>query len=83
MIEPHGNVIFKNYAADGEFGNYLYDKPWDYGVGFLAGYEFLRRLSVQFNAQFGISNLEPKLDGQKPDGKIRNTVYGISVGYKL
>jgi len=83
MIEPHGDVIFKNDVADGEWGNYLYGKPWDYGVNLIAGYEFLRKLSVQFNAQFGVSNLEPDLDGQKPDGKLRNTVYGISIGYKL
>lgn len=83
VIEPHGEVIFRKDVADGEFGNYLYGKPWDYGVSFLAGYEFLRKLSVQFNAQFGVSNLEPEIGGEKPDGKLRNTTYGISVGYKL
>ncbi|MGO3108137.1 porin family protein [Sphingobacterium sp. JB170] len=83
MIEPHGDVIFKNDVADGEFGNYLYGKPWDFGVNFLAGYEFLRKFSVQFNAQFGVSNLRPDVGEAKPDGKLRNTVYGISVGYKL
>src|SRR5690606_20963716 len=41
MIEPHGDVIFKNDVSEGEFGNYLYGKPWDYGVHFLVGYEFL------------------------------------------
>lgn len=83
MIEPHGDVIFKNDVADGEFGNYLYGKPWDYGVNFLAGYEFLQKISVQLNAQFGIANLKPAVGGTERDGKIKSIVYGISFGYRF
>ncbi len=83
MIEPHGDVIFKNDVLDGEFGNYLYGKPWDYGVNFLAGYEFFQKLSVQLNTQFGIANLKPAVGGAERDGKIKNIVHGISVGYRF
>ncbi|NGM61152.1 hypothetical protein G5B30_04380 [Sphingobacterium sp. SGG-5] len=83
MIEPQGDVIFKNDVVDGEFGNYLYGKPWDYGVNFLVGYEFFRRVTIQVNGQFGIANLAPDIDGENPKGNIKNRVYGISIGYKL
>ncbi len=83
MIESHGDIIFKNDVMDGEFGNYLYGKPWDYGINVLAGYEFLRKLSVQFSAQFGVANLEPAISGKRSDGTIKNIGYSISIGYKL
>jgi hypothetical protein len=83
MIEPRGEVISKNDIADGEFGNYLYRKPWDYGMNFLAGYEFLQKLSVQLNTQFGIINLKPAVGGVERDGKVKNIVYGVSVGYRF
>lgn len=83
MIEPRGDVIFKNDVTDGEFGNYLYGKPWDYGVNVLAGYEFLQQVSVQLNAQFGIANLIPAFGGTERDGKIKNVVYGLSFGYRF
>src|SRR5690606_14062020 len=83
MIEPHGEVIFKGDVADGEFGNYLYGKPWDYGLNVLVGYEWMRRINVQLNGQFGVANLAPDIGGNSPKGSIKNVVYGISVGYKL
>ncbi len=83
VIDNKGAVIFKNDSMDGEFGNYLYGKPWDYGVNVLAGYEFFEAISVQLNAQLGLANLAPDVDGQKRDGKLKNTGFGISVGYKF
>lgn len=47
MTDDNGKVIFKDDFMDGEFGDYLYGKPLDYGANFLAGYEFLNKLSVQ------------------------------------
>lgn len=83
MIEPRGDVIFRNDVADGEFGNYLFGKPWDYGLNVVMGYELLRRITVQLQGQFGVANLAPRIGGDSPKGSIRNSVYGISVGYKL
>lgn len=83
LSENSGDVIFKNDVSDGEFGNYLYGKPWDYGANIIIGYEFLERLSAQLNAQFGIANLKPKVGGATRDGNIRNKGYGISVGYSF
>lgn len=83
LSENSGDVIFKNDVSDGEFGNYLYGKPWDYGANIIIGYEFLESLSVQLNAQFGIANLKPKVDGTAPNGNIRNKGYGIALGYSF
>src|SRR5690606_18977389 len=83
MIEPQGDVIFKDDVADGEFGNYLYGKPWDYGVNFLVGYKFFRRITVQVNGQFGVANITPDIGGENPKGNTKNKVYGISIGYNL
>ncbi len=83
VIENHGDVIFKNDVMDGEFGNYLYGRPLDYGIGILAGYEFFGKLAIQFNAQWGLANLSPEVSGTAGDGHIRNKLVGFSVGYKL
>ena len=78
-----GDAVFKNDAIDGEFGTYLYGKPLDYGANFLAGYEFFHKLSVQFNAQVGLANLQPEYEGVKREGKLKNIGFGISLGYKF
>lgn len=83
MIEPRGDVIFRNDVADGEFGNYLYGKPWDYGINIILGYELMRRIAVQLNGQFGVANLAPRIGGNSPRRSIKNRVYGITMGYKL
>ncbi len=83
LSENQGDVIFKKDVMDGEFGNYLYGKPWDYGANILVGYAFLRQLTVQLNAQFGIADLKPEVGGTTRDGSARNQAYGISVGYRF
>lgn len=83
VIDNYGDAIFKNDIVDGEFGNYLYGKPWDFGANFLVGYEFFDKLSVQLNAQLGINDLKPEVDGAKREGKLKNKGFGFSLGYKF
>jgi hypothetical protein len=83
MIGSRGDVIFKKDIMDGEFENYLYGKPWDFGANFLVGYEFFGKLSLELNAQLGTKNLNPEVDGVKHDGTLRNKDYGISIAYKF
>lgn len=83
LSESNGDIIFKQDLSDGEFSNYLYGKPWDYGINVLAGYEFLQRIAVQLNAQWGVANLVPDIDSKPADGSIRNRSYGISLGYRF
>jgi hypothetical protein len=58
-------------------------KRMDFGGNLLAGYELTSKLSFQLNAQLGMSNLIPKYDGKKSDAKLKNTGFGISVGYRF
>lgn len=81
--DDHGDVNFKNDVVDGEWGEYLYGKRWDYGANFTAGYEFFDQFSAQFNIRLGLANLEPDVDGSKPDGTFKNIGFGISLGYTL
>jgi len=83
MTDKQSEVIVRNDSSDGEFDNYMYGKPVDYGANVLAGYEFLDKLSVQFNVQPGLANLQSKLNGVKQNGSLRNTGVGILLGYKF
>lgn len=83
-IGNKGDVVFKKDAADGGgLESYVYGKPVDYGGSFLAGYEFLNQLSIQLNAQVGVSNLAPQYQGTESKRKLRNSGFGISLGYKF
>jgi hypothetical protein len=74
-----------NATQANEFGNTAwYQKRLDFGGNLLAGYELSSKLSFQLNAQLGMSNLFPKVGGEKVDDtKIKNTGFGISVGYRF
>lgn len=67
---------------DIEFGSGADDdmKPFDMGANLLFGYEFASKLSVQMNAQLGLSNLMPEGDS---DNSLKNTGFGISLGYRF
>lgn len=57
----------------------IYYKPFDAGANVLFGYEFANRLSAQLNAQLGLVNI----NGYDDDAKLKNTVFGLSVGYRF
>ncbi|RKR82907.1 outer membrane protein with beta-barrel domain [Mucilaginibacter gracilis] len=83
-VGKKGDVIFKNNAMDGgDVNSYLYGKPFDYGLNFLAGYELFNKLSAQLGAQLGLANLQPHADGATREGKLKNSGFGISLGYKF
>ena len=83
------DIEFKNDldtkdASDFAAGNKWFQKRLDFGGNFLAGYELSSKISVQLNAQLGMSNLFPKINGDKPDNtKVKNTGFGISFGYRF
>lgn len=80
------DVKFKNDVKPGDQS--LTDPKWflkglDFGGNLLVGYELSSKLSFQLNAQLGMSNLEPKENGEKSKAKTKNTGFGISVGYRF
>lgn len=61
---------------------YTFGKALDWGANVLIGYE-IQKFTLQFNGQFGIANLAPKVDGDVTSDKLRNIGVGLSVGYKF
>jgi len=55
-------------------------KSIDFGVNFGAGYDFTENLSVGLRYNLGLSNIS---DSEEGDGKIKNSVFSLSVGYKF
>lgn len=68
--------------VDIEFGSGDDDmlKPFDFGGNLNFGYEFTSKIFAQANVQLGMANLVPKGDS---DNSIKNTGFGISLGYKF
>lgn len=77
------DVKFKNDVKDSDPDDKRYVKGLDFGGNLLVGYELSSKISAQLNAQLGMSNLVPKENGKKSDDKIKNTGFGISIGYRF
>lgn len=80
-----GKLEFANDYNDfgDDPGKMTFGKRADVGANLLFGYEFASRFSVQLNGQLGLTNLEPKSDGRKPDEVLKNNNFGLSIGYKF
>ncbi|MCC6290049.1 MAG: PorT family protein [Chitinophagaceae bacterium] len=86
------NAKFKNTitaddisAADVLNNNYYFLKPFDFGANVLAGYDFNSGFNIQINGQFGLTNMQPKIEGVTTANKAnaKHLGFGISVGYKF
>lgn len=77
------DIKFTNDAKLADFVDEVPMKRIDAGGNLLFGYEFANKFSVQLNAQLGLLNLDPKVEGVKPDSKTKNTGFGVSVGYRF
>lgn len=78
------SITFKKEISTSEFlsGNYL--RPFDAGANLLFGYELSSKLSVQLNAQLGLVNIYPNIDGITNDNiNYKNTGFGLSIGYRI
>jgi len=60
-----------------------YFKRFDAGANLLFGYEMSSRLSAQLNAQLGLVNISPEVDGANDEGTVKNTGFGVSLGYRF
>jgi len=72
------NEISATQLASGD----PYFRRTDFGGNLLAGYQFANNLLFQLNAQLGMTNVFPKVEGiSSDDYKLKNTGFGLSVGY--
>jgi len=79
------DVKFDNDITISDFntGN-AYFKRLDAGANFLAGYEMSSKLSLQLNAQLGLVKINPKIEEVPNDqSSVKNTGFGLSLGYRL
>jgi len=88
---------FKNKDVDVEFEKsitaaqylgketpYAFRKRFDAGGNLLFGYETASKISIQLNAQLGMINTNPEIEGVSNDKtKHKNTGFGISLGYRF
>lgn len=77
------DLKFTNDQKTSDPDETYYTKGLDFGGNLLVGYELSSKISAQLNAQLGMSNLDPKFDGKKPESKSKNTGFGISIGYRF
>ena len=74
---------FKSDITEVEYlANPYYLKRFDAGGNLLVGYEFANKLSFQLNAQLGLLKINPTIEGEDA-GKVKNTGFGLSVGYRF
>lgn len=79
------DLEFESELSTNQVGQYFYTfRRFDFGANLLAGYEFNNKFSVQLNAQLGLTNISPEVEGlDKSDNKTKNTGFGVSVGYRF
>jgi hypothetical protein len=75
---------FKSEITAAEYLSDPYVKRLDVGGNLLAGYEFSNKFSFQLNAQLGMVNINPEIEGVSNDKtKWKNTGFGVSLGYRF
>jgi len=79
-----GTAESGDVKVDIDFGSDDSDdmKAFDAGANFLAGYEFANKLSFQLNAGLGLLNLSNRSEGDD-ESSLKNTGFGVSVGYRF
>jgi hypothetical protein len=86
-----GKLKVGDFDSDVEFDNDIsladvtagaHLKRMDAGANLLFGYELSNNLSAQINAQLGLVNIQPDVEGHKI-GTTKNTGFGVSLGYRF
>lgn len=78
------DVKFKNEVTASDPDNVAYFKGFDAGANIFVGYEMSSGLFLQLNSQLGLLNISPDYAGETGDnGTIKNTGFGISLGYRF
>ncbi|MDB5207605.1 MAG: hypothetical protein JWR72_2680 [Flavisolibacter sp.] len=55
----------------------------DAGANFLAGYEFANKVSLNLKAQLGLKKINPETNNSNDETSLKNTGFGLSVGYRF
>ena len=75
-------IVFRNKITVSEqLSGVPYFRPLDAGADIFLEYKFSFGFTSRINAQLGLLNLRPKTEGESTRALLRNTGFGISLGY--
>jgi opacity protein-like surface antigen len=79
------DIEFKTTVESGDSDAIKYFKPFDAGANLFFGYELPAGLFIQLNTQLGLLNINPEDNRITGDNKssVKNTGYGLSLGYRF
>jgi hypothetical protein len=78
------SIKFKSKISATEALNNLYLKRVDAGANLFFGYGLSQQVSVQLNAQLGLVNINPAINGaSNTKATLKNTNFGLSLGYRF
>lgn len=79
------DIEFKNVVDANDPITTTYFKAFDAGANVFAGYEMASGLFFQLNAQLGLLKINPEDNRLPGDDKsvVKNTGYGVSLGYRF
>jgi len=78
------DIKFKNEVTMAQSSTAFYLKRMDVGGNLLVGYELAKKISFQLNAQLGMAKINAKISDYSADkSSLKNTGFGISVGYRF
>jgi len=83
LIGNKGDVKFQDDASYGDYGTYVYGKPWDYGAHISIGYSLVDRYTLSFGLQQGIADLQSRWADYQPDRTLRNRAMSVTIGYSF
>ena len=78
-IKFKGNITTEEYWDM----DYAYYRRFDSGADIFAGYELSMGLWFRLNAQLGLLDMIPDMDEYDNDSFLKNTGFGLSVGYNF
>jgi hypothetical protein len=82
--DPENDIKLEFENSSTAVNAYKTVRRFDAGANFLAGYELGNNISFQLNAQLGLVKINPEIEGLANDKTaVKNTGFGISVGYRL
>ncbi|MFN8134841.1 MAG: porin family protein [Bacteroidales bacterium] len=77
------DIKFKNDVKLNDAENAMYYKPMDFGGNLMAGYEFKNKFSFAINTSLGLTNIDSKIEGEKPESSTKNVGFGLTLGYRF
>jgi hypothetical protein len=76
------DIEFKNVVELGELGTFY--KAFDAGANIFAGFEMANGIFLQLDTHLGLLKINPEDKGITDDKtSIKNTGFGLSVGYRF